>query len=182
MLQLMEPYHQLIFKLHKTCTRRPMVNMKNTRADMAIQINQEPLEHKVINHSEDMRQGQIAQIRPAVTPSRVKWSERNQKSRSRTGHIVARKEIYKPEAGTKMAWQMKVDMAGRVETLMIVRTEVNSNSKQKLQMLWKSIFMRLTDSQLKRHPHIIVVATQVTHNVTILGVQWIKAPTTSPPD
>lgn len=31
--------------------------------------------------------------------------------------------------------------------------------------------MRLTDSQLKRHPPIIVVATQVTHNVTILGVQ-----------
>ena len=103
MLRLMEPYHQLIFKLQITCTRRPMVNMKNTRADMAIQINQEPLEHRTINHSEDMRQGQIAQIRPAVTPSRVKWSERNQKSRSRTGHIVARKEIYKPEVGTKMA-------------------------------------------------------------------------------
>jgi hypothetical protein len=95
---------------------------------------------------------------------------------------VARKEIYKPEVGIKMAWQMKVDMAGRVVTLMIVRTEVNNNSKQKLPMLWKSIFMRLMDSQLKRHPPIIVVATQVTHNVTILGVQWIKAPTTSPPD
>jgi hypothetical protein len=31
--------------------------------------------------------------------------------------------------------KIKVDMAGRVVTLMIVRTEENNNSKQKLPML-----------------------------------------------
>jgi len=75
--------------------------MKNTRVGMGTQINQEVPEHKGINHSEAMHQGPIAQIRPAVTPSRVKWSERNLKNRSRT--ILARKEINKPEVGIKMA-------------------------------------------------------------------------------
>lgn len=103
---------------------------------MGIQTNRGLPALKIINHSEAMRQGPIAQIRPAVTPSRVKWSERNQKSRLRMVHIVARKEINKPEVGTKMLQQMKADMAGRVvETLMIVRMEVKSNTnKQKLPM------------------------------------------------
>ena len=177
----MAQYHQLIFKLQIICTHRPIINMKNTRADMGIQTNQELLEHKTINHLEAMHQGPIAQIRPpAVTPSRVKWSERNQKTRL---NIVARKEINKPEVGIKMAQQiMKADMAERVETLMIVKMEVKgNNNKLKLPMHWRSIFMRLTDSQLK-HPPIIEVATRVMHNVISLEAMETKAPTTSNPD
>lgn len=77
---------------------------------------------------------------------------------------------------------MKADMAERVETHMIVKMEVKgNNNKQKLPMHWKSIYMRLTDSQLK-HPPIIEVATQVTLNVIILEAIRIKAPTTSHQD